>query len=232
MTISSSDLSMNREALLTELHGVLPTFWEVRTENTETILRGPVPVTDSSGGEFDAFAIELRVSHRFPEVIPVVFEVGGRVPRDASRHVNERDGSCCIELPFEFHRRRPQLSVAEYILGPVRSYFLAQLHFEQFGSWPAGERGHGFEGVREAIVELFGIDDVDLLLALLSTVVHWRKTKHDACPCGSGSRLYACHGKRVRAEIRDWPRPALNCLVVMLLDEQKRRKSNRRTVAA
>lgn len=227
MTGAASNLATHREALIAELRGVLPMFWVVRSSKSGTVFRGPLSVSDAAGAEIETFTIEVAVPDAYPLEIPVVTEVNGRIPSMPDRHINGTDGSCCIELPFEFHRRRPQLSASEYVLGPVRSFFLAQLHFEEFGTWPAGERGHGFDGVREAVLELFGLDDAELLIKLVPAVRHWRKRKHERCPCASGSRLFACHGKPIRAALRTWPEPALNCLHNMLVAEQKQRILNR-----
>lgn len=228
---AASNLATHREALIAELRGALPMFWVVRTFEAGILLRGPLSVSDAAGAEIETFTIEVSVPDTYPREIPVVTEVNGRIPPIPDRHVNETNGSCCIELPFEFHRRRPQLSVSEYLLGPVRSFFLAQLHFEEFGTWPAGERGHGFDGVREAMLELFGLDDAELLIKLVPAVRHWRKRKHERCPCASGSRLFACHGKPIRAALRTWPEPALDCLYNMLAAEQKHRHLKRLELA-
>jgi hypothetical protein len=223
MMSDASNLAPHREALIAELRGALPMFWVVHTSETGTVLRGPLSVTDASGAEIETFTIEVAVPDAYPREIPVVTEVNGRIPPIEDRHINGRGGSCCIELPFEFHRRHPQLSVSDYLLGPVRSFFLAQLHFEQFGTWPAGDRGHGFDGVREAMLELFGLDDAELLIKLLPAARNWRKRKRDPCPCGSAARLFACHGKRVRAAVREWPEPAVECLLEMLSAAPPRR---------
>lgn len=232
MTSKPLDVAMDGEALTSELRRVLPMFWVVRASDTETVLRGPLTVADVNGADIETFTVEVAVPHTYPLKVPVVTEVSGRIPRSLDRHINETNASCCIELPLDFHRRRPQLSISEYLLGPVRSYFLAQLHFEQFGTWPAGERGHGFDGVREAMLELFGIDDVDLLSDLITSARHWHKRKRAGCPCGSRRRLSACHGKAVRAEVRTWPDPALDCLQEMLAIEQNRRLRERSQLSA
>jgi hypothetical protein len=202
-TVASTAPSASELAELDELRRAQPGLWLRRVDEGCLVLAGRLALYDRSGGEVDAYLVEISVPRTtVTEAVPEVFECGGRIPRIADRHVFAH-GACCIELPVEY-LIRPRQRLAAYVGGQVRSYFIAQSYFEQFGTWPHGELAHGRRGVIEFCVDRLGTSDVVAVSKTLGAFDKWSETKHRPCPCGSQRKFLKCHGAQLRAA-RAWP---------------------------
>ncbi|WP_136661626.1 hypothetical protein [Nitratireductor sp. XY-223] len=149
-------------------------------------------------GPISSFEIKIVTSRRYPVQEPAVFEIAGRIPRTAERHINA-DGDCCVTVWEEWLTNSDDTSFAAFLAGPLYEFFLGQYWFEKTGKWPFGERSHGEKGLVEAYADVLGIPpqkkDVLYYLRILSK--DWPKG-HWPCPCGSGKRIRHCH----RAEVK------------------------------
>ena len=153
------------------------------------------------------FMIEVDLARHDVVGLPVVREVGGRIPRTRDRHVNP-DGTACLYLPEDLVLRHSHpMGLADFLDGPVRSFFTGQACVEVGMPFPQGEWPHGDDGRDQLLVDLLGIEDTETqnaFLKLLSRKVikaHWR------CPCGSGQPIRRCHrqlifGLRRRLSLR------------------------------
>jgi len=137
-------------------------------------------------------------------VVPTVREIGGRIPRVADRHT-ESNGDACLFIPEEAAVHFPSGStLLAFLQGPVNSFFVSQLHFEEFGTWPFGEWGHGTEGTLEFYALKTGFSEPRIILAFIDYLKRDELKGHWPCPCGSGEILRRCHRDKVtalRAEI-------------------------------
>lgn len=175
-------------------------------EEQDVVLRGAFIVTGPSG-PFDHFSIEARFSPDFPNDEPKIFEIGGRIPKLADRHVYESSGRCCICVWEEWLVRNRIRTLEGFMRGPANDYFVSQRHFELHNSWPYGERSHGEIGVFEAACELLNIEpnaDVALniraCIGLLVFVQAGKPLKgHNPCPCGNGMKFRDCHRDKLNA---------------------------------
>lgn len=168
-------------------------------ETGRPLLRGSFPVSHE-GEEIDRFLIEVT----FPdgEALPAVREVGGRIPREADRHVTPSTGEICTDVP-ELILLRGKPSLVEFLDGPVRNFFLSQIIFESTGKWQFGQWDHGKDGLLEAYTELLGVSGEVQIKAYLDYLARKNPPKgHWTCPCGSTKRLRDCHGRQV-TELRD-----------------------------
>lgn len=166
------------------------------TRNGIFRLKGSYPVK-SEGEVLDRFSVAIKLPHHFPSELPVVYEIGGRIPRTADAHIN-LDGSCCVFLPDERFRYWPHgAPFLQYLDGPVHTYFLGQLLREHGEPWASGERGHGTAGVREFYSELLGTADSRVIAAYLKTLSSGEVKGHWYCPCGGPKKLRNCHWNQV-----------------------------------
>jgi hypothetical protein len=151
------------------------------------------PDAISPAGPIAEFGIEITVSERYPSAEPKVFEVKGRIPRVAERHINP-DGDCCVTVWEHWLVAANDRLFAAFLGGPLREYFLGQFWFEKTGKWPFGERPHGRRGLEEAYADALGIANkkADILYYLRLLAKDWPKG-HWCCPCGSGKLLRHCH---------------------------------------
>lgn len=150
-------------------------------------------VVAAPGGPIAEFDIRIELPDLYPRREPKVFEVGGRVPREAARHINP-DGDCCVTVWENWLVTVNDHSIGNFLSGPLNEYFLGQLWFEKTGQWPFGERAHGSSGLEEAYADALGIPNRrrSLLYHLRLLSQDWPKG-HWPCPCGSGRPLRNCH---------------------------------------
>lgn len=165
-------------------------------------IRGSFPIRED-GAVLYRYSIEVRVPRDFSKGIPVVREIGGRIPWDADRHVNS-NGDACLFVPDERWRCFPEGgTLLDFLDGPVRSFFISQSFFERAGKWPFGQRIHGPDGIVEVYAEMIGISpDRKTVLAFLGLLSRREVKGHWPCPCESGRILRKCHGTKVW-ELRD-----------------------------
>lgn len=152
---------------------------------------GPI---DSLNGVFDSYEISAEVTGLFPAQEPVVFEIGGRIPKIVDRHVFPKDGDCCLGVWIEWLMKAPDHHFATFLTGPMHDYFVSQTYYEAHGVWPFGERSHGKLGVLEAYGDLLGVAlDEKTISNYLQLLSRQKIRGHALCPCGSGRRLRQCH---------------------------------------
>jgi len=149
---------------------------------------------------FDVYDVLIAFTVEFPEAEPAVWEVASRIPRTADRHVFPKGGNCCLGIWEEWLVEAPAHGVADFMRGPLQSYFEGQTHFEVHGEWPYGERPHGASGVFEAYADVLGLPHEPATIRAHLNALTKRELKgHHACPCGSGRRLRDCHAEGLRA---------------------------------
>jgi len=156
------------------------------------------------------FRVEIALPAEFPHALPIVWETGGRIPRVPERHINTADGSACVVLPdaFWMSQDRAEVSLLEFLRGPVHNFFLGQALVETGQPWPFGEWAHGASGVREHYAALLGTSAPEAPAQLLRFALQQVKG-HRSCPCGSGRRLRKCHGDLLRRIRQRVPADAL-----------------------
>ena len=185
------------EKMKAEVQGAYPNLHFYPTPD-QVIVRGTFPIVHE-GEVLDRYLVEIELPHDYPDAMPVVREVGGRVPRTVDYHVNST-GEACLFLPDErWSVYPPGTSFLAFLEGPVRNFFLGQSIFRLTGKWPFGERRHGPDGIRDYYTELLGTDDIKVILGYLECLARPVPKGHWECPCRSGKRLRDCH----RAQFED-----------------------------
>jgi hypothetical protein len=160
------------------------------------IVVGTFPLVDGQK-VVDRFAIELELPRAYPKGVPVLREVGRRIPRVADRHV-EDDGKSCAFLPDEFCYKHPNgVDLIDLLKGPVLGFLVGQSLAERGLPWPQGERAHGADGIIAFYSELIGSTDPVILQRHLEVLAAKQVRGHWSCPCGSGKRLRECHQKHL-----------------------------------
>ena len=164
----------------------------LRLRGNLMVAEGIFPLVDG-GRVIDRYRIEVDLPPTYPRGLPVLREVGGRIPTDADRHVEE-DGRACVFLPDEFCYRYPDgMGLLEFLTGPVQGFLVGQSLVDRGQPWPQGERGHGAAGVLEFYGPLVGVDDAAVIERYVAALACNELPGHLACPCGSGKRVRNCH---------------------------------------
>ena len=183
---------MDESTIARELRAAFPTMHAFTAADGTIGIAGAFPVLGADGVELDRFHISIVLPCRFPNELPIVRELSGRIPRVEERHV-EVDGTACVLFPDDRWRCFPPGStLIDYIRGPLHNFFLSQLYYEEHSSWPFGEWAHGREGVLEYYRWFAGVDDDLAAYRFLFVLAKRRAKLHWDCPCGSGKKIKIC----------------------------------------
>ncbi len=144
----------------------------------------------------DTYSLKICVVDQFPRAIPLVYETGGRIPRDF--HTNP-SGDLCLGSRLRLLgllRSTPTLiGFAERVLVP---YLYAFTYSERFRELPFGDLAHGSQGILDDYRVLFDVGNNGAALELLRLLgLKKRVANKKPCPCGSGRRFGACHNHRL-----------------------------------
>lgn len=170
----------------------------VLEEQGSVIVIGTIEVRADSA-VIDHFRIKVVLPGNYPDDLPTVFEIGGRLKKIADRHFNTRDESACLFLTDERWKHWPKgAPLSDFLSGPVNQFFLSQIWFDLHGTWIFGERAHAEEGIRQYYQEELGFSEPKKLKIALSYLTNKLIKGHWACPCGSGNVLRKCHGDKLR----------------------------------
>jgi hypothetical protein len=157
------------------------------------VLKGAFEVRD--GAEvLDWYSVEIELLPDHPKCLPVVRETGGRIPWVLDPHHVLPNGRACVVLPdaYWLENATGEVSLLEYLRGPLHQYFVGQCLVETGDPWPRGEWAHGPKGMFEHYASVFGTQDVWAVCRLMFAALKPMKG-HLSCPCGSGHRYRRCH---------------------------------------
>lgn len=161
------------------------------------ILRGrfAFSATDRDAGEIeDAFELEIEIPPAFPQDVPRVAEIAGRIPRVVDHHVYPHDGKLCLGSPL---RLLQLLAEDPTLTGFARNclvpYLFAQSQKLAGGDFTFGELSHGLSGILDDYVALFGVKEFRQAVEALRLLgMKKRRANKLPCPCGCLKRLGRC----------------------------------------
>lgn len=183
-----------RPELLTQVQEDVRTFCttlHLFTEDNVVWVRGTFPVKHEDD-DLDHYALEIRFPEEYPDFLPVVREVGGRIPWTADAHNPEK--GACLFLPEEKSEVFPEgSSFLDFLRGPIHNFFLGQSLVALGDRWPFGEHEHGVTAIAAFYQNLFDTKDVQVVGRLLVALAKDQIRGHLDCPCGSGKRVRHCH---------------------------------------
>jgi hypothetical protein len=185
------------EAAVLEAAEVQP-HMHLKNEGARAFLTGRFEIWHEDE-QVEAFEIEVALSPESPRSLPVVRELGGRIPQDKDLHHVNDDGTLCVLLPDYFLMYHPEgMTLAEFMKGPLRSHLGGQAAVLRGKPWPAGEWAHGLEGVVQLYQQVLGVSDPRKLFLLLQSEASNRSQRQAKCQCGSGKKRRHCHSKDLR----------------------------------
>jgi hypothetical protein len=180
------------EAIRTDLHARYPTLHLFIDPDGKATVCGTFPVLSTEGQVLDRYQISIELPADYPKSLPIVREVGGRIPWKAEYHVNP-DGVACVLLPDDRWRCFPEgAPFVQFLDGPVHDFFLGQSLVALGEDWPFGQWSHGADGVFEYYRWLFETDDAATIARYLLVLSKLNFKGHWDCPCGSGQKIRRC----------------------------------------
>jgi len=161
------------------------------------VVRGTFPVLSPEGRVLDEYRVSIELLADYPRSLPVLREVGGRIPWKPDFHVNA-DGVACVLLPDDRWRCFPEgAPFVQFLDGPVHDFFLGQSLVAMGENWPFGQWSHGAMGVLEYYQWLLETDDRATIARYLYVLAKLHLKGHWACPCGSGRKIRYCCRARI-----------------------------------
>ncbi len=140
----------------------------------------------------DTFFLRIEISTLFPEELPIVHEIGNKIPKEY--HKNSSTALCLgtdVELYQIFYQDKKFSTFMNKILNP---YLYRWLYISTYNSEPWKDRPHGNNGIIESYAEILGIDKApETVLQFLYILANENARINTKCPCGSGKKTKCCH---------------------------------------
>ena len=146
----------------------------------------------------DEYLIQILFPLNFPDQIPIVREINGRIKSSADYHNDkERDGFC-LGVPGEIHNKICNSPTFNYFIAEIVVPFLyANTFYEKYKKYPWPTREHCSKGIIEYYQSLFKFNDEKVTQNFLLNIAFFKNSisGHNLCPCGSGKKFKDCHRK-------------------------------------
>ena len=142
----------------------------------------------------DCYLLEIFIPTNFPPDFPKVQEVGGKIPRDGTFHVNS-DGTLCLGSPLRLLKK---INCAPYLISFTEKclvpYLYAVSHKLRYGGkFVLGELAHGNQGILDDYSAIFGLKEKHQIKQAIKLLgLKKRIANKSLCPCGCGKRLGMC----------------------------------------
>ncbi len=144
----------------------------------------------------DEYDIEIVVLDQFPDVVPLVWETAGRIPR--TFHKLEGNALCLGSATRLRLTMIGSPSLIGFVERCVIPYLYGHSYFERHRTLPFGELDHGDAGILQDFAALFGVSQEGAAREFVGVASLRRRVANKRpCPCGSGRRLGRCHHCRV-----------------------------------
>lgn len=174
-----------------------PTLHLFIEDDGRATVAGTFPVRAPDGRVLDSYPVSIALPPDYPRGLPVVREVGGRIPWKPDFHVNV-DGTACVMLPDDRWRCFPEgAPFLQFLDGPLHNFFLGQSLVAAGGDWPFGQWRHGPDGVFEYYQWLLETKDAATVGRYLRVLAKLNFKDHLECPCGSGKKIRRCCRSKV-----------------------------------
>lgn len=152
----------------------------------------------------DSYRLKINIPPKYPKELPVVKEIGNKIPHRGEYHVNN-DGSLCLgsrlRLLWKISKNPTLCGFAENCLEPYLYAISYKLKFG--GDLPFSELEHGSPGEMNDYADLFGLlSSEQAKYALLLLGMKKRLANKKPCPCGCGIRLGKCKFNDTLREFR------------------------------
>jgi hypothetical protein len=163
-------------------------------KNDRFAIEGILPILDRNGTLWDNFDIRIDIKLDYPGSMPAITETGRKIPRDGNWHIN-RDDTCCVGTTAEqFRKLHQKITVLNWVEMFAVPFFANYIYRKETGDYYNGEWSHGAKGIFEDYSQLYGIEDLNLLLQRLRFCSDRQVMPHnDSCFCNSGKKYKRCY---------------------------------------
>ncbi|HNE47380.1 MAG TPA: SEC-C metal-binding domain-containing protein [Chitinophagales bacterium] len=167
--------------------------------NGEPALIGTITLIDQKENPIDNYQIKILCG-QFPHKFPLVFETGGKIPKNIDWHMYEQTGNCCLCIPPEERKLcNMGFSLVSFMDDFVLPYFFHQTYRRKNGFF-RDEWQHGIAGLYAYYSDLFATTNIFEIIRLLEKIVAGGPPhRNSPCLCGSGQKYRHCHKERVKS---------------------------------
>jgi len=162
------------------------------------IIEGDLDICDSTGVYWDTFQIAIILNDKYPNSVPVVFEVSEKIPRISDRHISG-DGACCLDIEHKLLRMASRgIQLSEFIATKVYPFFANQIYFEKHERFAGQEYSHRFAGVEEFYRDELQIPNAKTATLILTSILSKSlPERNERCICGQEKKYKKCHMHKV-----------------------------------
>jgi hypothetical protein len=142
----------------------------------------------------DEYEVKIDISN-IPHRLPVLYELGDRIPNKPDRHKYDGTDICCVTTRAmgQVLLKKEIKSLLDYIHRLAIPYLQNNSFYELNGKYVMGEYSHGLDGVVEAYFDILNIHEIHAVLYVMKSRLNGVKIRiHDPCYCGSGKKLKSC----------------------------------------
>jgi len=158
-------------------------------------LKGTLRIKDEKNNELGSFLIEVIVPNNFPKEIPIVREIGGRIPVCSERHFDKPHGNACLYFrDAVFLYWNENNTVIDFMKKFVEPFFLWQIEYDITGGKnQSNSFKHGVEGAIQFYSEILNTDKQKIIFSFVKYLTKKKIKAHWPCFCLSGKRIKDCH---------------------------------------
>ena len=165
----------------------------------------------------DWFEIEVRIPNEYPDVLPEVVELQGKVVSNYE-HLNS-DGTFCLAVPIaEQLAFKKEPTLLGFVNNLVVNYLYSYCYWRQHREYPFDDSPHGLEGFVDYYEKLFETELSPELFSGIERIIKHGYRGHHPCPCGSGKIVRKCHKQVVMDLAQEQIRRQLSCEIEVIKD--------------
>lgn len=166
----------------------------------ETYVYGSFDAYDSATDTFiESHQILIAFPEDYPYRFPKVWEVTGKIPQIADRHVFSSGNLCFGNKLDEAMVCSRGINLIWFLENVLNPHLCREYVREHRGDYPDGERSHDTEGLWEGFYELFKSQDKQSILEALRTILYGSKLERNTpCFCRSGRKFKHCHNSQAK----------------------------------
>lgn len=150
----------------------------------------------------DEYEILIKFTPSYPNELPRVYEVGGKIHKVADSHVYPKTERLCLGTNTAcLMKHLKSKNLLRFVNEQLIPYLAGHSIYKKYGFWPQGEYSHDAKGLFEYYGEYFKIDDSKVVILFLELALNWQEkfvVKATMCPCESGKMFGVCHYQSVR----------------------------------
>lgn len=163
-------------------------------------MHATIDIVDNDEVHWGSYDLLISFPLEYPNDLPILYEIGGRIKQDANWHRNS-DFSCCIGTWVgEMMKYQGEVRFLDWMNRSVYPYLSNQLHKERHGHYANGEYAHDFEGIVQFYREWWNLD-LDGIIKRLKLITETEPhTTNERCFCGSGTLYRKCHSGQSKFE--------------------------------